>query len=465
MKETTTAIRGQWLLAFEGGEAVVRRDRWVIVEGNTIAAIAKDRPMGADQVIEMDEALVLPGLLNLHNHCTASVPFRGLSEDIATKSYAVELVYALLLPLGDLITEKLSEADIAAIVRLGLLELIKGGTTTLMEMFRNRQPVTFEVAREMGLRFYGAPYLFSSHAVGVGDDGEPVYEDTRLGETDLERSLAMQQRYDGTENGRLRFALGPHGADTCDPDLLREVRRTADRLGCLITIHLSQSSPERQIVERRYGTTPAGYLERVGLLGPDLLAAHCIYASEDDLALLQRTDTTVINCPRTFARGGVVAPFHRFAERGLRTVLGTDGYCMDFVGEMRAAGFVSKLDADRSGATSAWELIHAATRAGASALRRDDLGCLAPGAKADLIIVDMAKPHLQPVSDPIRTFVWNAGRADVWGVMVDGRMLVEDCRFLLADERKIIRQGAEAVHNLWGTPEAKTIIERARNRG
>ena len=147
---TTTAIRGQWVLAWNDAGPAVLRDRWVIVEGGEIAAVAATRPADADYVVEMEQALVLPGLLNLHNHCTSSVLFRGLTEDLASTSFASELVYGLLLPLGDLATEKLSDAEIASVVRLGFLELIKGGTTTLMEMFRNRQAVTFEVAREMG---------------------------------------------------------------------------------------------------------------------------------------------------------------------------------------------------------------------------------------------------------------------------------------------------------------------------
>ena len=458
----TTAIRGQWILGADESGPVVVRERWVVVEGDRIAAVSASRPAAVDHLVEMEQALVLPGLLNLHNHTTSSVLFRGLTEDLATTTFASELVYGLLLPLGDLATEKLSEAELAAVLRLGFLEIVKGGTTTLMEMFRNRQGVTFEVAREMGLRFYGAPYLFSSTVAEVDSKGAPVYEAGEGGAADLARCMALRERHDGAANGRIRFALGPHGADTCEPDLLREVRRSADALGCPITIHLAQSLPEIEVLERRHGKSPGEYLDDLGLLGPDLLAAHCIYADDADLARLKRRDTTVVNCPRTFARGGVTAPFHRFAERGLRTVVATDGYCMDLVGELRAAGLVSKLHAGRSGVSSARELLDAVTRRAAEALGRDDLGRISPGARADLVVVDMAKPHLQPVSDPLRTFAGNALGSDVAALMVDGRMLVEDARYLLADEREIVRAGAAAVQALWQTGEARAIIERAR---
>lgn len=445
------AIRAKWALAIEDGRPAVLAERWIVVEGDRIAAVAKGRPRGVDRVLEANEALVLPGFLNLHNHCMASVPLRGLSEDIETTSYASELVYGLLMPFGDFATEHLSPQEIGSIVKLGLLELVKGGTTTLMEMFRNPQEVTFQAARDMGLRFYGAPYVFSSDKLSLSADGKPVYAERAAStpEPHLRRCLALGEKYDGLDGGRIRFALGPHGADTCGPDLLREVRKKADALRCPIAIHLAQSREEVEVLDRRYGKTPAEYLAGAGLLGPDLIVAHCIYAPDDDLDRLKAAGATVANCPLTFARGGVYAPFHRFAERGLRTVIATDGYCMDMVGEMRCAGFISKLHAGRSGATTAWELIRAATLSGAEALQRPDLGRIQPGAKADLVVIEMAKPHLQPVSDPIKTFVWNGSGADVWAVVVDGRLLVEGGRFQLADEAEIMREANRAIHRLW----------------
>lgn len=138
---------------------------------------------------------------------------------------------------------------------------------------------------------------------------------------------------------------------------------------------------------------------------------------------------------------------------------------MDLVGEMRQAGFVSKLHAaDPAGATAP-ELLHAATVAGAEALGRSDLGRIAPGARADLVVIDMARPHLQPVSDPLRTLVWNASGADVSAVMVDGRLLVEHGRYLLGDEGEIVRRGARAAGRLWDMAEAAGITARRDDAG
>ena len=133
---------------------------------------------------------------------------------------------------------------------------------------------------------------------------------------------------------------------------------------------------------------------------------------------------------------------------------------MDMVSELREAGYVSKLLRRDSAMGSDGDLLHAATSVGAEALGGADLGVIAPGARADLIVIDMARPHLQPVSDPVRTLIWNARGSDVTAVMVDGRLLVEGGRYLLADEAAIIRDGARAAERLWAMAETAGITAR-----
>ena len=459
--ETQQAIRAEWLLAIEDGASRLLKDRYVIIEGGVIAALSRDKPAAADVIGEGGELLVMPGFLNLHNHCMASVPFRGLSEDMpsgADADFPTELVYGLLMPMGAAAVEILSAAEMRAVFELGLLEIIKGGTTTLMEMFRIRQEGSFEAARDMGLRFYGMPYLMSHAPVGVGADGLPEYQAIADVDAMIDRWRAIHQQYNGAAGGRLRVGLGPHGPDTCDTDLLRAIRGLADEHASLITIHLSQTESENLLSAKHHGKTPSEYLDDTGLLGPDLLAAHCIFASDADLDLLRTRGVSVVNCPLTFGRGGVYAPYHRFADAGLRTIIGTDGYRMDIVGEMRAAGLVSKLHAGRSDAGSAHQLVDAVTRGAADYLGRPDLGRIELGACADLIGIDLAKAHFQPVSDPIKTFLGNADRGDVSLVIVDGQVLVEGGIYRLRDEAEIIEKGATAVQRVWHEVRARGII-------
>ena len=459
--ETQVAIHAKWVLAIEDGGPCLLKDRYVIIEGGVIAAVSHDKPIAAEVVADGGELLVMPGFLNLHNHCIASVPFRGLSEDMptdATADFPTELVYGLLMPMGGAAVEILSPDEMRAVFELGLLEVIKGGTTTLMEMFRIRQEGSFEVARDMGLRFYGMPYLMSHVPVGVGADGLPEYQAVSDVDAILDHWRAIHQQHNGAAGGRLCVGLGPHGSDSCDADLLRAIRGLADEHGSLITIHLSQTESEQVLNEKRHGKTPSEFLDGAGLLGPDLLAAHCIFASDADLGLLRMRGVSIVNCPLTFGRGGVYAPYHRFTDAGLRTVIGTDGYRMDIVGEMRAAGLVSKLHAGRSDAASAHQLVDAVTRGAADYLGRPDLGRIAPGARADLIGIDLAKAHFQPVSDPIKTFLWNADRGDVSLVVVGGQVLVESGVYRLRDEADIIEKGAAAVQRIWNEVRARGVV-------
>lgn len=456
------AVHGRWVLVHEDGGPRIVADRWVLVEGGRIAAVVAGRPAAA-RTIDRRDALVLPGLLNLHHHCFSEMLVRNRTEDHASEAFETSLVYGLLMPISRIGAETMSPADRRDAARLGLLQVLKGGATTLMEPFRNGFAEIFDAAEDMGIRFYGAPYLFSTADPRLGSDGRMQYRSAGGnddGAADLERWVELHRAWNGRAGDRIRVTLSPHATDTCGPDLLREVRRKADALGCEITIHVAQSLGELEQIRQRYGREPAEYLEWVGLLGPDLLAAHCLHASDADLDRLRRHGATVLNCPRTFARGGRMAPFDKFARRGVRTVVGTDGYANDIAGELTAAGTISKLFAGNSGVTTARDLIRAVTLDAAAALRRDDLGRIAPDARADLTVVDLGKAHYQPVSDPLRAFVW-MGRGDVSTVIVDGRIVVDGGRYELGDEDAIVAAGVAAVERVWNRDDVQAMLARA----
>ncbi len=226
-----------------------------------------------------------------------------------------------------------------------------------------------------------------------------------------------------------------------------------------ITTHLAQSAQEVATIAARHGgRTPAEYLDWLGLLAPDLLAAHCIASTDDDLRLMAARGATVLNCPRVFARTGTVAAFGRFAAHGVRTVVGTDGYDMDLLGELNAASMISKIAAARPDVATAPELLDAVTATAAAAIGRPDLGVLEPGACADLTVVDLTHPQLQPLSDPRRGLVALARRADIAQVFVDGRLLLDDGRYTGGNEDAIARRGAAAIERIWDLPEARAAF-------
>lgn len=239
------------------------------------------------------------------------------------------------MPLSKTGTEILSREERLAVARLGILQLLKGGATTVMEPFRNGIPEMFDAAEEMGIRFYGAPYLFSTADARAGSDGIVHYAGDD-GEADLDSWNGLHAEWEGRGEGRIRLAMSPHATDTCGPDLLRAAAGRARELGVPVTIHMAQSDAEVATIKARYdGRSPAEYLDWLGLLGPDLLAAHCIASTDADLALMAACGATILNCPRVFARGGRTAAFARFAAHGIRTLVGTDGYNIDPLGELK----------------------------------------------------------------------------------------------------------------------------------
>lgn len=459
----TTAIFGSHVLVPSSGRQQVVPDRWVILEGDRIAAVSESRPSQVDELIDRPGRFVLPGLMNLHNHCFSEAIARSHAEDGAGKKDDQSVVYTVLLPLSKTGLDILSAEERLAVARLGIAQLLLGGATSVMEPFRNGLPEMFDAAAELGLRFWGAPYLFSASNPKAGANGVEYNTDNAAGRDSERDLLAWKSLYDkwhGRENGRIGLAMSPHATDTCDPDLLRAATTMARELGVPNTIHVAQSAGEVRTIGNRYdGRTPSKYLDWLGVLGPDLLAAHCVYASDGDLALMRERDVTVMNCPRVFARSGKTAAFGRFEAAGLRTMVATDGYNMDFLGEINAAAMISKVTGADPRLASAPALLRAVTEAGATAVGRPDLGRIAPGAKADLTIVDMTHPHLQPYYDAGRALVSLANRANIDTVIVDGRVLVRGGDLCGADSASITAAGAAAIAKVWDQPEARAAFE------
>lgn len=462
---STKAVFGSHVLASVDGAPRILRDTWVVTEADRIVAVTSSLPTGIDEVHDRPHQFVTPGFMNLHNHCFSEAVARNQTEDGAGRRAGKSIIYTVLLPLTKIGAEILSHEERMAVARMGILQLLKGGAATVMEPFRAGIPEMFDAAMEMGIRFYGAPYLFSSdmpvgRADGTVDYGASDNDPLR----DLKVWQGLHDRWQGRDDGRIGLAMSPHATDTCDPDLLRHIVGHARDLGVPTTIHAAQSIGEVETIAARYdGRTPIEYLDWLGIMDRDLTVAHCIRTTDADLDLMARRDTTILNCPRVFARGGTIGSYGRFRSHGVRTVVATDGYNMDLLGEVNAAALISKITTGNAEIATAPELMNAITRDPAEALRRDDLGRIEVGAKADLTVLDFSHPHLQPMANPLRAAVWLANRANIGTVMVDGRVLIDGGRAVLLpqglDETAITEAGAAAIRKIWDLPEARDVLE------
>ena len=456
----TTAILGQHVLAFRDEAPKLLRDTWVVTEGDRIVEITPHRPTGMNMVYDRPRQFVLPGFINLHNHCFSEAVARTQTEDGAGRKGGKSIIYTVLMPLTKIGTEILTAAERMAVARLGILQLLKGGSATVMEPFRAGLPEMFDAAMDLGIRFYGAPYLFSTDMPVARADGTVAYG---ASDTDPMRDLrvwnALYDRWQGADGGRIGLAMSPHATDTCDPDFLRHIVAHARELGVPSTIHAAQSLGEVATIAERYdGRTPIEYLDWLGVMDRDLSVAHCIHTTDADLRLMAAGDTTILNCPRVFARGGTIGSYARFRRHGVRTVVATDGYNMDLLAELNAAALISKITTGDATQATAPELIDAITLHPAEALRRTDLGRIEVGAKADLTVLDFTHPHLNPLQHPLRAAVWLANRANIGMVMVDGRVLISSGTACHVNEAEITEAGTAAIEKIWDLPEARAAF-------
>jgi cytosine/adenosine deaminase-related metal-dependent hydrolase len=450
------------VLTRQGGKAALLRNATVVIEGSRITEVLPQQAAGAPaNTTDLGEALLMPGFINSHSHCVSAPLFRALLEDRSFEDGQDSVIDKIMMPLGEIMSEILSEEEIESVAALGQLEALKAGSTTIVDMPRSDHDAFGRSARRIGLRAFIHPYLISGRQASWDWDADDPDDVARA----MGTFWRWREQFDEGPQGRIRIGLGPHATDTCAPSLAREIARVRDRTGAPITVHLAQGAPEMKLSRERFGMSPVAYYDKMGLLDSRLLAAHCVYAQDEDLALMAQRGVTIVHCPISYARSGRLAARSRFTRAGVRTTIGTDANAVDIVADLRMAAINSKYESGDSAAGSAWELVEAATSTAADVLGRADLGRIEPGATADLVSFNLAQAHLQPVYDPVKTMIWNGTGRDVDFVMVAGEVLVEHGRFTRQSEDDIVRAGASAMNRVWRLAEARRIIEPVAGPG
>ncbi|MEM7133981.1 MAG: chlorohydrolase family protein [Chloroflexota bacterium] len=458
-----TLIQGGWVVGFQNGHHAILQNGVVVIEDDLILHVGPNFDGSVDQTLDASGKLISPGFVNIH--AVANIDIQTLALDCGEGGYASSESYAA----SGFGERELSGDRLAASARFSLVQLLKGGSTTIVEITtmapsrfevsRSEVPFLAQAATELGARIYlshkfraGKRYLDNK---GIGH----YHWDEDAAHAALAYGCEMVKRYEGTENGRLRTMLFPYQFDACPPDLLRAVKNRAQELNVPIHMHTSQTLFEFHDCLRRYGKTPIQVLNDIGFLDDETILTHVIYTTnhpqsgyphgdKTDLQLLAEHGTHVAHCPVVYARRDrILGSFARYREMDINVPLGTDTFPQDMIEEMRWAALGCKWIARDANRGTARDVFNAATIDGAKALGRDDIGRLAPGAKADLIIVDFTRQHIGPVADPIKTLVHAASGTDVETVFIDGKMVVENGAVPGVDEKLLIAQATEA--HLW----------------
>lgn len=439
---TTSVIRGaDWVVAWDepGRRHVYRRGIDVAFADDAIVFVGRDYDGAADRVIDGKNRLVLPGLVNLHSHPEHEPLYRGLREEHGLANMYMTGLYERSQAFG-----APDEEARAASAEFAYCELLLSGVTTLVDISLPWEG-WLELFARSGLRGFLAPG-YASARWRLKNDRELAYDwDEGRGRGGLDAALSLIGRARQHPCGRLSGVVSPMQIDTCTADLLRDSRDAARERGLPFTVHVAQSVVEVQEMIRRHGKTPVAWAQEIGILGPGAILGHALFLdthswirwwTKSDLATIARSGAAVAHCPTPFARyGQIMENLGDYLRAGVTVGIGTDTTPHNMVEEMRKAAVLARIAARDIGAIGTTDVFHAATVGGASALLRGDLGRIAVGKKADLVLVDLAAPSMVPARDPLRSFLYHAADRAVEGVFIDGREVVKDGRVLTLDQR------------------------------
>jgi len=445
-----TRIAGGMVIGFNGTEHVLLEKGDVVFNDDRITYVGPSYGENVDRTIDATSMLVLPGLINIHTHSlSAPLLYRGILEDEG------QTLYKYLLPVRYGTTSRPPYAqgeDAYLLSQVTLIEILKSGVTTILEQTDNLEDV-LKTAQVLGLRIYGCHSYFN--AMPFEEKGKVVYPPFKDHCPGFEENLHLMKKYQDSCNGRVKVWFGPHAPDTCSTELLQETRKKAKELKVGIGTHVSQSLTELNEIKRRFKKTPVEYLDDIGFWGEDVIAAHAIHTTSSDVSIMARSGMTVAHCASSYVKSGIHAPMARYRKHGINVVVGTDQNSMDLIDEMRLAMFSSKLNDDDPNATTVLDVFNAVTLNAAKALGRSDIGRIAPGAKADIILMNMKQAHLSPYRDPLKMLLYHSNRNDVDTVIVDGQIVMADRKVFTVDEEEIISKATEVAHRIWKKAQAE----------
>ena len=389
-----------------------------------------------DETLDAEGGLVVPGLVNAHCHVAMTL-LRGYADDKPLDAWLREDIWP---------TEAALETeDIVAGTRLGAVELLKNGVTTLGDMYFEVPEIATALA-EAGLR------------ARVGHGIVTVGKDEADAREDFEAGLDAARTIDGTAGGRIRGALMPHSLTTVDGELLEEYVPRARDVGIPLHYHANETEDEVEPIVEERGVRPLEYADDLGMLEPGDFIAHGVHVDEAEVELLAERGVGVAHCPASNMKlASGIAPVEAMLDAGVTVGIGTDGAAsnndLDAFDEIRDAAMVGKLKADDAAAVAAPAVVRAGTAGGAEVLGFDS-GRVEAGALADLAVIDLEKPHLTPAHDLVSHLAYAVRGSDVRHTVVDGEVVVRDREVLTLDEAAARREAERRGRALIGRAAA-----------
>jgi 5-methylthioadenosine/S-adenosylhomocysteine deaminase len=426
-----TLVTARWVVTMDGTDRVFSPGAVAISKGGIVAVGAPSELLSLyspKQRISRPHSVVLPGLVNTHTHAAMSL-FRGIADDLPLMEWLTKFIFPAE-------AKNVSPAFVKAGTTLACLEMIRGGTTTFADMYYFESDVA-EAVNACGLRaVLGETWL-----------DFPVPDHKDLAES-ITVTRAFLEKWKG--HARVIAAVAPHAPYTNSRESLLAAHDLALEFKAPLLIHLSETRDEQKQIAEKYGTTPTKWLESIGFLGPNVLAAHGVWCDADDLRLLAERHVGLAHNPESNMKlASGIAPVVAARKAGVAVGLGTDGVAgsnndHDMWEAMDFAGKLAKVSTMDPTALPAKELLRMATIEGARAMKLDDrIGSLETGKRADLIAVDLSGPRTRPLWDLFSTLVYAVKEGDVVLTMVEGRVLWDGRTVRTVDAAKTLREAEE----------------------
>ena len=404
----------------------------VLVENDKIIEITeKSGVNAADEVINGEKKVLMPGLVNTHTHLSMTL-MRGLADDLVLDTWLNDHIWP--------VEANLNGEYCYAGALLACIEMIKSGTTTFNDMYFFMDHVA-EAVDKAGLRG-----MLSHGMIDLGD------EEKRKAE--FAETMRIIEKCHDTADGRIKVAFGPHAPHTCSTELLKEVRERANKLGLKIHIHVSETEFEVGQVKESYGARPFEYLDEIGFLADDVIAAHAVWLSDKEIEIIKENNVKLSHNPASNMKlASGISPVSKLIGAGVNVSLGTDGVAsnnnLDMFEEMKLAALLQKVHTGDPTALPAEKVLEMATIQGAAALGlENEIGTIEVGKKADLVLVDMKTPSLTPFRNPVSHVVYAASGGDVDTVICNGEILMMNKVLEVLDEAEVIRLAEDAAEEL-----------------
>ena len=392
----------------------------------------------SEHCIDGNGMLAMPGLINMHTH-TPMTLLRNIGSDLRLEAWLNQAIF----PLEACLTDEAVRAG----TDLGILEMLRFGITSFCDMYMHMDAVA-EGVRDSGMR------ALLGHGI-VDFDGYCA---------DLKPGLALAEKWNHEANDRIRVSLAPHSEGATTSALLLKVGQYAGELGLPVHIHVSETKKDFDGCMERHGLTPPQYLESLGLLQYPVIAAHCVWFTEEDIELFARRGCTIVHNPVSNLKlASGIAPIYRMLARGCKVAIGTDGVAsnnnLNLWEELKLMPMLQKGSTLDPTVVSPAQSLAAATSKGAQAMGYNDLGLLREGFLADLILLDVNGPNMVPANDYESNLIFAAQGCDVKLVMVDGKVLYKNGRYSTLDEQAVLEAAKEASSAMQQNTHKQTLCK------